>query len=327
MSDSATKGGEVVAVGLKPSRHGTLTARRSGWAPYRRHAGLIRMIALPLAVFVLFNYVPMVGLIIAFKNFAMKDGMLASQWVGLENFYRLFSGPEFLRALRNTVIISVLRLGFGFFVPVILALMLNELRLTLLKKSVQTLTYVPYFFSWVILGGIFIMMLTGGGPIDSAVRSAGAGRVEFLSDPVWFVVVLVATGIWQGAGHAAVIYLAALATIDPNLYEAAAVDGASRWRQTLHVTLPCLVPTMIVLFILSLGGILSAGFDQIFNMYNPSVYVSADIIDTYVLRRLIAMDFSLATAAGMFKSVVGMVLIVAANWGARRMSRGEQGIW
>jgi len=288
---------------------------------------LIAMIAGPVVVFVLFNYVPMIGLIIAFKNFMMSRGILGSPWSGLDNFARLFESDEFPRAVRNTLVISFLRLGFGFFVPIVLALLLNELRVSLLKRTIQTLTYIPYFFSWVVLGGIFLMMFTGGGPINSALKSAGASPIGFLSDGVWFVVLLVATGIWQSAGYAAVIYLAALAMIDPSLYEAAAVDGASRWRQTWHVTLPCLVPTMIVLFILSLGGILSAGFDQIYNMYNPSVRASSDIIDTYVLRHLMAMDFSLGTAAGMFKSVVGLVMVVAANWIARRASAGEQGIW
>jgi putative aldouronate transport system permease protein len=280
-----------------------------------------------LAAFVVFRYVPMVGLVIAFKDFVMTDGILRSPWIGLENFRRLFASEDFTRAIRNTVVISFLRLACGFFAPIILALMLNELRIAFLKRGFQTLTYIPYFLSWVILGGIFLMMLDGGGPINSVIASAGGRPVPFLSNKVWFIAVLVATGIWQASGHAAVIYLAALAGINPELYEAAAVDGAGRWRQIRHITLPCLVPTMIVLFILSLGSILDAGFDQIYNMYNPSVRATSDIIDTYVLRRLVAMDFSLGTAAGMFKSVVGLALVVAANWMARRLSGGEQGIW
>lgn len=294
---------------------------------YLNRKGLIALIALPLAFFIVFNYVPMFGLVIAFKDFIMTQGIFSSPWVGLDNFHRLFAGPEFPRALWNTVAISLLRLGVGFFAPIVLAILLNELRLGLLRRAAQTITCLPHFFSWVILAGIFLMLLGGGGPVNSLLKSAGASPVSFLSDDVWFVAVLVVTGIWQGAGYGAVIYLAALAGIDPQLYEAAAIDGAGRWRQTRHITLPCLAPTIVVLLILNLGQVLNAGFDQIYNMYNPMVYDASDIIDTYVLRRLYAMDYSLATAAGMFKSVVGLALVAGANWIARRCSRGEHGIW
>ena len=294
---------------------------------YRRHSGLLLLIAPALAFFIVFNYVPMVGLIVAFKDFVLSEGILRSPWVGMENFARLFGSEDFPRALRNTIVISLLRLGFGFFAPIILALLLNELRLHLFKRVVQTITYLPHFFSWVILGGIFLMLLGGGGPINAIIRSAGHSPISFLGDDLWFIVVLIVTGIWQGAGYGAVIYLAALSGVDPNLYEAAAIDGAGRWRQTLHVTIPCLIPTIVVLLILNLGHILNAGFDQIYNLYNPIVYDVADIIDTYVLRRLITMDFGLATAAGMFKSVVGLILVVSANWLANRLSGGEHGIW
>jgi len=294
---------------------------------YRRHSGLLLLIVPALAFFIVFNYVPMVGLIVAFKDFVLSEGILRSPWVGLENFARLFGSEDFPRALRNTIVISLLRLGFGFFAPIILALLLNELRLHLFKRAVQTITYLPHFFSWVILGGIFLMLLGGSGPVNAIIRSAGHSPISFLGDDLWFIVVLIVTGIWQGAGYGAVIYLAALSGVDPNLYEAAAIDGAGRWRQTLHVTIPCLIPTIVVLLILNLGHILNAGFDQIYNLYNPIVYDVADIIDTYVLRRLITMDFGLATAAGMFKSVVGLILVVSANWLANRLSGGEHGIW
>ena len=304
-----------------------MNASRSLLRPYARQRGLVLLVLPCVLFFIVFHYVPMVGLIVAFKDFVMTEGILRSPWVGLENFRRLFASEDFPRALRNTLTISFLRLAFGFFAPIILALMLNELRLMFFKRAIQTLTYLPYFFSWVILGGIFLMMFGGDGPVNSIIRAAGHSPVSFLADDVWFIIILVATGIWQGAGYGAVIYLAALSGIDPQLYEAATIDGANRWQQTLHVTLPCLVPTIVVLFILNLGYILNAGFDQIYNMYNPMVYDVADIIDTYVLRRLISMDFGLATAAGMFKSVVGLVLVCSANWLARKISGGEYGIW
>ena len=294
----------------------------SPWRAYRRHRGLLLMLVPGLLFFLVFRYIPMGGAVIAFKEYRLTDGM-ASPWNGLANFRRLFLGAGFLDALRNTLVISLLRLAFGFCAPILLALLLNEIRVSWYKRSVQTLTYLPFFFSWVILGGIFRMLFALGGPLNSAVGAA----VPFLTSDGWFLFVLIATGIWQAVGYGAVIYLAALAGIDPALYEAATVDGAGRWKQTLHITLPCLVPTMITLFLLSLGGILNAGFDQIYNLYNATVYDVADIIDTYVLRRMQSMDFALATAAGLFKSVVGMVLIVAANALTNRLSRGEQGIW
>lgn len=294
---------------------------------YRRHKGLLLLVAPGLAFFLVFNYLPMFGLVLAFKEFRLSAGILGSEWSGLENFSRLFGGADFPNALRNTVTISLLRLLFGFFAPIALALMLNEIRVSWYKRTVQTVTYIPYFLSWVILGGIFLMIFSRSGPANQITQLFGVSPIEFLTDDFWFIVVVIATGIWQAAGYGAVIYLAALAGISPDLYEAAVVDGAGRWKQTLHITIPGLVPTIITLFILNLGHVLNAGFDQIYNMYNPMVYDAADIIDTYVLRRIVLMDFGLATGAGLFKSVVGLLMVVLANSLARRLSGGEQGIW
>lgn len=291
------------------------------------HISLIVMIIPVILYFLIFNYVPMVGLVIAFKNYVISDGIFGSEWVGFANFQRLFDSPDFPRAIRNTLTISVLRLICGFAAPIILALLLNELRLVLYKRVIQTVSYLPHFFSWVILGGIFIMMLSGNGPINQIMKLINGTAIPFLSEDYWFITVLVVTGIWQGVGWGAIIYLAALSGINPDMYEAAMVDGAGRWKQTWHITIPCLMPTIITLFILSLGGILTAGFDQIYNLYNPMVYDVSDIIDTYVLRRMMDMDLGLATAAGMFKSVVGLILIVGANAVAKKLSGGEQGVW
>lgn len=294
---------------------------------FRRHKGLVLLVAPGLAFFLVFHYLPMFGLVLAFKEFRLSAGILGSEWSGLENFSRLFGGADFPNALRNTVVISFLRLLFGFFAPIALALMLNEVRVSWYKRTVQTVTYIPYFLSWVILGGIFLMIFSQSGPVNQIAQLFGVSAIEFLTDDFWFITVVIATGIWQAAGYGAVIYLAALAGISPDLYEAAVVDGAGRWKQTLHITIPGLVPTIITLFILNLGHVLNAGFDQIYNMYNPMVYDAADIIDTYVLRRIVLMDFGLATGAGLFKSVVGLVMVVLANSLARQLSRGEQGIW
>ncbi len=294
---------------------------------YRRHKGLLLLVTPGLAFFLVFHYLPMFGLVLAFKEFRLSAGILGSEWSGLENFSRLFGGADFPNALRNTVVISFLRLLFGFFAPIALALMLNEIRVSWYKRTVQTVTYIPYFLSWVILGGIFLMIFSQSGPVNQIAQLFGVSAIEFLTDDFWFITVVIATGIWQAAGYGAVIYLAALAGISPDLYEAAVVDGAGRWKQTMHITIPGLVPTIITLFILNLGHVLNAGFDQIYNMYNPMVYDAADIIDTYVLRRIVLMDFGLATGAGLFKSVVGLLMVVLANSLARRLSRGEQGIW
>ena len=297
------------------------------WRLYRRHKGLPLLVLPGVLFFLLFNYLPMLGLVIAFKDFRLVDGIMGSGWSGLDNFRRLFGGADFPLALRNTVTISLLRLCFGFFAPIALALMLNEIRLSWYKRTIQTVTYIPYFLSWVILGGIFLIMFAQNGPVNQLAMMVGIEPIQFLTDDFWFVVLIIATGIWQAAGYGAVIYLAALSGISPDLYEAAVVDGAGRWKQTWHITIPGLIPTIVTLFILNLGHVLNAGFDQIYNMYNPMVFDAADIIDTYVLRRIVLMDFGLATGAGLFKSVVGLMMVVLANSLARRVSGGEQGIW
>ena len=295
--------------------------------PYLKHRHVLIMFMIPLAFLVVFRYTPMYGLIIAFKEFRMNQGLLGSAWCGLENFRGLLSGGDFLRALRNTILISLMRLSFGFVAPIVLALLLNELRVHWYKRTIQTLTYLPFFFSWVILGGIFKMVFSVDGPINDLLSGLGLEKIQFLAHKGWFLAMIIGTGIWQTVGYGAVIYLAALAGISPALYEAAMVDGAGRWRQTLHITLPCLIPTVVVLFILNLGGLLDAGFEQIYNLYNPIVYETSDILDTYVLRRLVTMDYGLGTAAGLFKSVVGLMLVVGANSLANRVSGGEHGVW
>jgi putative aldouronate transport system permease protein len=288
---------------------------------------LTLMIAIPMAFVAVFAFAPLGGLLMAFQDFHADGGLLHSPWVGLDNFRRLFAGGDFLQVLRNTVTISLLRLSFGFAAPIVLALLLNEVRLTGLRRGIQTLTSLPHFLSWVILGGVFLMMFGQQGPVNQLLQVFGLSAVDFMGNDYWFIVMLIGTGIWQAAGYGAIIYLAALSGISPSLYEAATVDGANRWRQVRHITLPGLVPSIVTLFILSLSGILNAGFDQIYNMYNPMVYDTADILDTYVLRRMQGLDFSLATAAGMFKSVIGLLLVLSANWVARRASQGERGLF
>jgi putative aldouronate transport system permease protein len=237
--------------------------KSSSWGAFRKHRGLLIMMIPCVLFFLIFSYFPMYGIVIAFKDFNMRQGILGSPWNGLANFARLFSGADFAQALRNTVLISLLRFTFGFAAPIVLALLLNELRLALYKRTIQTLTYLPFFLSWVILGGMFLMLFANGGPINQGLTSLlGLHKpVEFLTNGPWFIATLIITGIWQSAGYGAVIYLSALSGINPEIYEAAMIDGASRWKQTLHVTLPGLMPTMVVLFILSLNDFLSVRSD------------------------------------------------------------------
>ncbi len=315
------------------------TVKKSALAESIRKNRTLIFMSLPfIFFFILFHYIPMYGIIIAFKQFSLKLGILDSPWCGWDNFSRLFGGVDFLKwqngipsgVLVNTLWISILRLTLGFFAPIVLALLLNEIRISWFKRSIQTLTYLPFFLSWVILGGIFLMVFSESpnGPLNSIIISLTHwAPVKFLTNGDLFITTIITTGIWHGAGYGAVIYLAALSGIDPTLYEAAMVDGASRWKQVVHITLPCLAPTIITLLILSAGGILNAGFDQIYNMYNPMVIDKAEIIDTYVLKRMMALDFGLATAAGLFKAVVGMAMIVLVNSIAKKMTDGEQGVW
>jgi putative aldouronate transport system permease protein len=301
--------------------------RRSLFSNYVQHRELLLMFLPCVLLMVVFCYVPMLGNIIAFKDFRLNLGILHSPWNGWDSFRGLFGSRDFPNALRNTLIISGLRLSIGFVSPLLFALLLNEIPNRYFKSFVQTATYLPYFFSWVVLGGIFQMLLAQSGPVNDLIAGVTGTRLPFLSNGGWFLFVLIATGIWQSVGYGAVIYLAALAGIDPGLYEAARIDGAGRLRQTIHITLPMLVPTIIVLFVLQVGYLLSAGFDQIYNLYNPTVYNVSDVLDTYVLRHMLTMDFSVATAAGLFKSAVGLLLVIAANSLARRLSKGEAGIW
>jgi putative aldouronate transport system permease protein len=301
--------------------------RRRTRREWFKHRQLLYVFAPCFAYFLIFDYLPMLGVVLAFKEYIASEGVWGSPWAGLDNFRRLFGSPDFVVALRNTIVISLLRLTFGFAAPILLALMLSELRSSVFRRWIQTVTYIPFLLSWVILGGVVLMMFAAEGPINQVILRWRDQPVEFLTDGPWFLFILVLSGIWHSAGYGAVIYLAALSGISPTLYEAARIDGAGRWQQIRHVTLPGLVPTVVVLLILNLGHILSAGFDQIYNLYNPLVFHVADILDTYVLRRMLALDIGLSVSAGVFKSVVGMVLIIFANTLARRVSNDEKGVW
>lgn len=272
--------------------------------------------------FLVFKYAPMLGLVIAFKDYTFTDGMFGSQWVGLRWFSQLFSNQEFLKVIYNTLSLSLLKILFGFPAPIILAILLNELRNLHFKRTVQTIIYMPYFISWVIIAGIMFTLLS---PSVGILSVFGIKSSPLLS-PNNFKILAVFSEIWKESGWGTVVYLAAITGINPELYEAAIVDGANRFQQIFHITLPSILSTIAVLLILKTGYLLSAGFDQIFVLYSPPVYDVADIIDTFVYRNGLAMGrFSYATAAGLFQSVVGLMMVCVSNYCSKRV--GENGIW
>jgi len=289
----------------------------------------LALMFLPCAVYYfIFDYIPMGGLMIAFKDYSIQDGILGSPWVGFQHFEMLFGGIEFLMVIKNTLLISIIKIILGFLAPVIFAVLLNEIRIGFLTKGFQSLSLLPYLFSWVILASIFRLIFSNSGPANEIIAWIGVDKpINWLSDDFWFIVVIIATDIWKGIGIGAIIYMASIAAIPIELYKAAKIDGANRFQQIFYITLPQLKPTMITLLILSMGSFLSAGFDQIYNMYNPLVYDVADIIDTYVLRMLTNLNFEIATAAGMFKSVVAVILIMISNSISKRLTQGEQGLY
>ncbi|MCD9025558.1 ABC transporter permease [Cohnella silvisoli] len=271
---------------------------------------------------ILFAYVPMTGIVLAFQSFVPGQGLFGSDWVGFDNFSYLFNLPGIYQVIYNTVFIAVMKIIAGLIVPITAALLLNEMRIRFLKRTVQTLIYLPHFLSWVILGGILIDVLSiDGGIVNRFIEWLGFKSVFFLGSNQWFPFTLVATDVWKDFGFSTIIYMAAITAIDPTTYEAAHIDGAGRWRQTLRITLPGLAPTIVLLSVLSLGSILNAGFEQVFILYSPSVYSSGDIIDT-MLYRLAFMDaqYSVATAVGLFKSFIGLFLISTSYWLAYRFA-------
>lgn len=277
--------------------------------------------------FLIFQYAPMFGLIIAFKDYNLLKGVWGSPWVGLDNFHIIFDNPDVYRTIRNTVVISVYRILFNMLPDLLLALILNEIRIKWFKRTIQTITYGPHFLSWIVVYGLaFAFMAPEAGLINQTIRDFGGSSIDFLTSKEYFRSILITSDVWKNTGYGAIIYLAALSTIDTTLYEAAVVDGAGRWKQLWHVTLPGVANVFVLLLILRIGHILDAGFEQIYIFYNARVYDVADIIDTWVFRRgLEQFDFSVATAVGFFKGVIGFVLVLGANQLAKKM--GQSSIW
>ena len=274
-----------------------------------------------IIIIFIFHYVPLGGLIIAFQRFIPAKGLFGNQkWVGLQNFQYIFSMPNTMNVLRNTVTIAVAKIVLGLVIPITVALMLNELQLTKVKRSIQTIIYFPHFLSWIIFGSIIMDLLSPqNGIINKLLNLLGPESIYFLGDNKYFQQTIIWTDVWKNFGYGTVVYMASITSIDPSLYEAAAIDGANRWKQTWHITLPGMRMIIVLMMVLSLGNVLNAGFDQVYNMYSPIVYETGDIIDTMVYRLgLENAKYGPAAAVSIFKSVVSMLFISASYYVADR---------
>lgn len=281
---------------------------------FRINKSLYLMILPVILFYALFHYKPMYGIIIAFKDFNPGKGILGSDWIGLKYFKDFITGMYFRRTVGNTIVINVTNLIFGFPAPIILALLINELRHKLFTRVVQTISYLPYFLSIVVVCGMIMDFTRDTGVVNDVIAFFGGTRVTMLSQPKLFVPVYVTSDVWQSLGWGSIIYLASLAGIDQELYEACRVDGAGRWRQTIHITIPGILPTIVVLLILRIGNMLNLGFEKIILLYNPSIYETSDVISSFVYRKgLQEFNFSYSAAVGLFNSIINFILLISAN--------------
>ena len=292
-----------------------------------KHRALMLMLLVGLVYYAIFHYAPLAGVQIAFRDFKIRDGIWGSEWVGLKYFKKMFAGPSFMTVFKNTLILSVYKFVTGFPAPIIFALLLNELRNKWFKKIVQTISYLPHFLSWVILAGVFMQILSPStGAVNLIIQFFGGKPIYFLGNSQYFRGTMVVLSIWKGIGWGSIIYLATLSGISPELYEAAVIDGAGRFKQAIHITLPSLLPVISIMFIMNIGSVINDDFDQIYNLYNENVYDVADVISTYVYRQgLIKMEYSYSAAVGLFKNVISFGLIIITNMVTSRIS--EYGIW
>ncbi|MCS7460879.1 ABC transporter permease subunit [Paenibacillus doosanensis] len=288
---------------------------------------LLYVMLLPvLLYYVIFHYAPMYGAIIAFKDFSPRLGIWGSDWVGFDNFRTFFTGAYFWRTIKNTILISFYELIFGFPAPIILALLLNEVKHSIFKRTVQTVTYMPHFISLVVICGIIKDFTSSNGVINDLIAWMGGERFTFLLEPEMFRPVYVTSGIWQNIGWGTIIYLAALTGIDPEQYEAARIDGAGRWKQMIHITIPGIMPTIVILLILEIGRMMNVGFEKIILLYNPSTYETADVVSSYVYRvGLQDFNYSFSSAVGLFNSAVNFTLLIFSNWLSRKLN--DTSLW
>jgi putative aldouronate transport system permease protein len=318
MSALTTSGRPPETVAEPPAPE--VRARRRTWREsLRRDWQLYSLAVLPLLFFLIFRYLPMLGNVIAFRRFQPGGNVFGEYWVGLRYFRMFFTDPTFWEVFTNTLVLGALTLLFCFPLPIVLALLLNEVRSRKLKRFVQSVSYLPHFLSIVIVAAMVMQLLSVDGSVNQVIRGFGGDAISFLQQPGWFRSIYVSSEVWQTVGWGTILYLAALTTIDENLYEAARIDGASRWRQTWHVTLPGIRPTMVTLLILNIGAFLAVGFEKILLLYNPLTYPTADVISTYLYRMgFESSNFSYAAAIGLFEAVIGLTLVLGANAISRR---------
>lgn len=282
---------------------------------------LLLMVLPGFLVVLVFSYFPMYGIQIAFKKYSAAHGIWGSEWVGFKYFIQFFGDPMALRVIKNTLLLSIYSLLWGFPAPIILALLFNEIKHSVFKKVVQTISYLPHFISTVIIVGILRTFTDREGLFNKIASLFGVDPIVFLSEPSWFRTIFVSTNIWQGIGFGTILYLAALSSVDPTLYDAASIDGASRWKKVLHINWPHIKSTTIIMLILSVSGILSADFQKVLLLYNPDTYQVADVIGTYLYREgIIGARFEYTTAIGLFQSVIAFILLIAANKFSRKVS-------
>lgn len=283
----------------------------------------IYIMMIPVVLYyVIFCYGPMFGMVIAFKDFDIGKGIFESQWVGLKHFRDFFQDIYFVRLLRNTLLISIYDLLIGFPAPIILALLLNEIKSTRFKRSIQTIAYLPHFISAVVICGMVTDFFSMDGLITKLLMALGGEQINYLGDARYFRSIFVGTNVWQSLGWNSIIYMAALSGVDAELYEAAVIDGAGRWKQTIHITIPAIVPTIVILLILRMGQIMSVGFEKIVLLYNPGTYETADVISSYVYRRGLSESFqySYSAAVGIFQSVINLILLIGANFISNKLT-------
>lgn len=301
--------------------------REGKWRQVWRNLDTYMLLLPGLLLLVLFKYTPMYGVLIAFQDYNIFDGIVGSKWVGLQQFSKLMQSTEFMQVFTNTLLISVYKIVLLFPIPIVIALLLNEIRFPAFKRTIQTIIYMPHFLSWVIISGLFMTILSpSDGLVNAVIQWLGGEPIPFFMDNHLFRSVVVFTAGWKEIGWNAIIFIAALASVEQEQYEAASIDGANRLQQMWHISLPGIVPTIILMLILRLGMVLDAGTEQILTMYNPTVYASGDVIGTFVYRTgLGKMDYSFSTAVGLFNSVVGFILVVSGNRLSKKLL--NRGIW
>lgn len=292
----------------------------------RRYWDLYLLVFIPFASLIVFNYLPMFGIVIAFQDFKVLEGFAGSKWVGLKHFETLFRSPKFFQVFGNTVMINLLKFVFQFPIPILLALLLNEVRIAMIKRGVQTLVYMPHFLSWVVVYGIFYDMLASGGIVNRTLNALGYDNVNFLASQSLFRPLIVFSMAWKESGWSTIVYLSAITAIDPQLYEAASVDGAGRLKQVFRITLPCIATTIAFIVIMRASAIVTSDTDQILMFYRPIVYSVGDVLGTYVYREgVLNAKYSYTSAVGLFGSVIGMTMLLVTNRVSKRYV--GRGIW